>query len=103
MSEDNFDRVRRVAYDYASRETKFAHCSILSVKEAIDYKHELGLCCVVKLALSFSAEQIEGFIAGDSSNDPNDLRQFLTGDWILQLIIAGDVVVEKEWENMDLD
>lgn len=102
MNEETLDRVSKVAREYASRETKFAYCTVVSVDKASVHKREHDQWYAVKLAMSHSPDQKESLIA-DSHPDEIDLvRNFLKGDFVLNLIIAGDVVVSKEWENLDL-
>jgi len=102
MNDEALNRARRIACDYANRETKFARCTVVSVNKAINREHEYGQCYIVKLAMSHSPEQIESLIADSHPDEIELVRDFVKGDFVLNLTIVGDVVVATEWENLDL-
>ncbi|MGV3606446.1 MAG: hypothetical protein ACO1RA_08555 [Planctomycetaceae bacterium] len=102
MNNETLDRVIKVAREYASHETRFAYCTVVSVDKASVQKREHDQWFAVKLAMSHSPEQIESLIADSHPDEIALVRNFLKGDFVLNLIVAGDVVVAKEWENLDL-
>lgn len=102
MNKESLDRVIKVAREYASRETRFAYCTVVSVDKASVHKRENDQWFAVKLAMSHSPEQKESLIADSHPDEIALVRNFLKGDFVLNLIVAGDVVVAKEWENLDL-
>ncbi|MFN3160468.1 MAG: hypothetical protein ACE37I_14205 [Rubinisphaera brasiliensis] len=100
MKNETFDRVKRVACDYASSETKFARSTVVSIDETSDHRREQ--CYAVKLAMSHTPEEIERLVAESHPDEIEVVREFLKGDFVLNLIVAGNVVVAAEWENMDV-
>lgn len=102
MSDEIVNEVRQVACDYISRETKYANCTVVSIDKSVDRKHNGEQCYSVMLVTSFSPEQIEEFIANADPKYVDDVRLIIKGDFVYKLIIAGDVIVSKEWENMDI-
>lgn len=102
MNNEELARIVKTACDYATKETKFANTTVVSVNETNARDERNGPCFAVKLALSHSAAEIERLA---SEGDPEEVevkREFLKGDFVLNLVVAGEVVVESEWENMDV-
>ncbi len=102
MNDEQTTRIEQNARDFAARETKFANMKVVSVEETADYDERHRPCFAVRLALSHSAEQIERLVAESDPDESEVTREFLKGDFVLNLVVAGESVVASEWENMDI-
>lgn len=102
MNDEQMTKIEQTARNFVAKETKFANAKVVSVKEAVDYGAPHGTCFAVKLALSHSAEEIERLVSESDPDESAVTRQFLEGDFVLSLVVAGESVVATEWENMDI-
>lgn len=102
MNDEKMKRIEQTAFDFAAKETKFANMKVVSVDETSDYDEQNGPCFAVKLALSHSVEEIERLVSESDPDESEITREFLKGDFVLNLVVAGESVVASEWENMDI-
>lgn len=101
MNDAQLAKIKQIACDYAQKETKFGIRTVTTVAEIDDYDDVHGRCYAVKMALSHSAEEIERLVSDGDPEEADVKRGFLEGDFILNLIVAGEAIVSSEWENMD--
>ena len=102
MNSEQLEKIKQTACNYVTIETKFANTTFVSVEEINDYDEQHGQCFSVRLALSHTATEIERLVSEGNPDEADVKREFLEGDFLLNLVIAGGVVVASEWENMDL-
>lgn len=102
MNDEQLKRIKQIACEYVAAKTKFANATVVSVTDTNSYDQSNGLLVAVKLALSHSDEEIERLVSDGPPEEAKIKREFLRGDFILNLVVAKDVVVASEWEDMDV-
>ncbi|MDA1055686.1 MAG: hypothetical protein O3C40_35270 [Planctomycetota bacterium] len=102
MNSEQLTKIKQIACEYAKKETKYGIRTVANVAETDDYDDLHGRCYAVKMALSHSDEEIERLVSDGDPEEADIKRGFLEGDFILNLVVAGEAVVSAEWENMDV-